>query len=72
MENETHTIPYHIDGISRINMATSALSAISDLCSQAAMERSDLDQVNADNFACLLGIIVNELQQGLGLLNEPR
>ena len=49
--------------LSRVEMAVSALEAISCLCAHSAPDEG-LEQVNAHGFSCLLDILTNEIREG--------
>ena len=51
------------EGQNRLHMALNALDAVRDLCIEAAQaSRNTLGHVDADNFASLLGLIVDEMR----------
>lgn len=53
----------YIDFHNRMGLAIGALDAVRDLCCEAAQtEGNTLGHVDADNFACLLGLIVDEMR----------
>lgn len=49
----------------RMDLAINALNAVSDLCCEAAHADKTLANVNADNLACLLGLIIDEMRDAL-------
>lgn len=52
-----------INAYNRLDLAVGALDAVRDLCCEAsnAQKHNTLSHVDADNFACLLGIILGEI-----------
>ncbi len=47
----------------RVGLALNALDAVRELCREAATKLGNtLGHVDADNFACLLGLIVDEMR----------
>lgn len=57
-----------IDAQNQLDIAINALDAVRDLCCEAAYGQSGegLHLVNADNFACLLGLILDEMRSAQG------
>jgi hypothetical protein len=55
----------HIEAQNRLALAVQALSAVRDLCCEAsnAGPGSTLHHVDADHFACLLGILLDEMRE---------
>lgn len=62
MNNETGLVRQ--DAQCRMGIAIDALSAVRDLCCEAAAGQLEcgLHQVNADHFASLLGLILSEMR----------
>lgn len=60
----TEAVAQKVEAHNRLDMALNALDAVRDLCVGTAslQPTTALDMVNADNFACLLGMIVDEMR----------
>lgn len=57
----------------RIDLAVNALDAVRDLCIEAAGSRCNtLGHVDADHFASLLGLIVDEMRSAQEDIDEYR
>ncbi|WP_372732415.1 hypothetical protein [Novosphingobium sp.] len=56
----------HVDDLGRVEVAALALSAVSEMCSAVANAGglgSGLHEVNANNLACLLDLIMREIKE---------